>query len=493
MVRRLVPLLLGIAAVACSQPGEAPQPLDAKLDTLKEVQTCRGESIDLSPDGRWLVVTCRGRETVIVDADPASSKYMTVAAKIEGAGAGEGVRFHPSGDFALFSTHREGICPDGQPLPNCTEPFDSEVVLVALPQAGKGAPHVAARWKMSEGDQTCLAGEDVAVSPDGTIAAAICNRPGRVFLFDTDPASATFGKARIGELPSKPDRQSWLDEVEITGAGQVLVSDIDLSMSGKGLIRSLDAASGREGAPVWTAPTVAGLHLDPTGRWLYASVWDHGAARIDLKGKPDDAAARTILRYGEKAMSYDLTTAPAADGAWAFAVTQYPGRLDVYDFEGKRSTSRAIPSKTANMPTSTVVSPDRSRVYVQVETGSLYAIATGAPAPKARIARFGLKDPCAKATVLEWSVEGASAVSITGAGTVDASGSRPVEATKTTRYVLEATYPDGVARAVAVHWQPGAALTEAICGKPAPPPSPADAVIEGQPAAPAGGEAPAKP
>lgn len=456
------------------KPGVSPDALPRAPRVTAQVETCRGESLDLSPDGRRIVVTCRSREAMVVEVDPARPDAPGPVHRIPDVGVAEGIRFHPSGDFALLATFAAKACPEPVAGPDCKTPFDSEVVVLGLPRPGRGAPRVLARWPLRRGEDTCLAGEDVGVSADGRVAAVICNRPPRVFVYDVDPASTRFGAVTaVADIPVPAGRRTWLDEVVVSPDGQrAYVSDIDLAAFERGLVHEVSTADGAVRPPVYDAQAVAGLHLDPTGRFLYATVWNHGAVRVDLAAPRGDEDGRMLLRYRE-GMSYDLTTDADVSGTWAFAVTQYPGRFQIYDFGGRRFAEIDLPSRTANMPTSTVPARDRSRVYVQVETGALHVIDPGVPPAKTLVARFALEEPCAAETALVWDARGAAQVEIEGLGAVPAAGRRPVTAARTRRWTLRATYPRGVVRAAAVQWRPDHPFTATLCGATAPATRPA--------------------
>lgn len=477
--------LVASALTGCGQ-GVSPDPMGTTPEIKAEVESCRGESIDLSPDGRWLAVTCRDFSAVLVPMDPGRPDGFGAPVKLAGAGSGEGIRFHPSGRFAAVSTYKKEACPQGHAHVSCKPPFGSEVVILSTPE--KGPPAVIDRWPLAEGEDTCLGGEDVAFSADGRRLAVICNQPQRLFVYDADPASAGFGKlTKRVDVPTVEGRSGWLDEVAITAeGGTAYITELDDNPK-QGRVRVI-STDGAVKAHIDTEHMVVGLHLDPGGQYLLGTAWELGAIRID-RGSPSGEKGQLMLRYDGGGFSYDLTTDAAPGGQLAYAVTQYPARLDVYDFDGRKRSSLPLPDVKSRQPTATAPRGDRARVYVQHEVGKIISIDPKVPAPEARLARFGLESPCAQKSALRWSAPGATEVKVNGEKVSGPEGSMPVEATQTSRYEIEAVFPRGTVRSSTVHWRPGAKYYSAICGvtppKPAPTPTPAPGAE--------GGGAPAQP
>lgn len=449
-------------------PGETPSALEQDPVITGEVETCRGESLDLSPDGRWIVVTCRDFSARVIAVDAEDPDKMTPVATLAGAGSGEGIRFHPSGAFAAFSTYRRGACAQGHANAQCQAPFGSEVVLVGFPQdRGDAAPKVIDRWPLAKGEQTCLGGEDVAFSDDGRRLAVICNLPSRLFVYDVDPASAAFGSAlTVVDLPSEGGRSGWLDEVALSPKGdRAYVSELDGEHPKEGVIRVVEVDKG-QALPSLKAPhMLVGLRLAPGGGALLATAWEIGAARLSLT-EPDPEKALTLLRYDGGGFSYDLATDGDPSGQYGYAVTQYPARVDVYDFLGKRRGGLALPDVRSRQPTAAAARGDRSRVYVLHEIGKVLALDPKLSPPAGRIAAFALDAPCQGEASLRWAVEGATEIKVNGAPK-EATGSQVVMSGVTRRHTLTATFPGGaeVIR-TAAQWRPGAKGYPELCGQP---------------------------
>ncbi|MFN3200757.1 MAG: YncE family protein [Bradymonadia bacterium] len=485
-----LPVICG-ALFACS-PGVSPESMTAPK-IVGDAPSCRGESLDLSPDGRWIAVTCRDFSASIIEVDPAKLDTLGAMTSLPKVGSGEGIRFHPSGAFAALSAYREAACPQGNANPQCQSPFGSEVVILGFPQSGAPAslkPAVIDRWPVAQGDTSCLAGEDVAFSADGRRLAVICNLPSQVFVFDADPASEGFGQVlhRV-DVPAGDGRTGWLDEVVINADGsRIYISELDGEQVKSGVVQVVDGAAGKLKTPIKAPHMLVGLHLDPSGSHLVSTAWQVGAARIDL-AKPAAEDGILMLRYDGGGFSYDLTTGSAPGGRYGYAVTQYPARLDVYDFDTRKRGSVALPDVRSRQPTATVPRRDGQRLYVQHEVGKVIIVDPQLPAPEAYVAQFTLDAPCQGEASLSWSAPGATAVKINGAEQKP-EGAQVVMSEKTRRHTLEATFPQGKVITSTVQWRPEAKVYSGVCGQVPTPVAPAPA--EPVPAEPVPTEQPVK-